>query len=217
MLLTRFLFEFGFPWLMLLQATRSNNSSVLDFMWIYCLPWFRSTDKTQYAPMCVHVTFFNELMSNEVREIWRQYRTASLMGNPGRNVAWDYVLERTNLNFKLGLHGVVTRKRLEDLATMMNGFNHVDIRMAQSWGVEHPDDAPSQYSHVLPADVAGLVKQLEELLGKDRQEVAAKSRIANPFGSGPMPWNKVDQAKVGLDDFIRQHLDGLRTDEAYAP
>ena len=90
------------------------------------LPSFRCfsrfTTGTQYGPMAVHVIFFNELMSDEIRGIWHAYRTASLMGHCGRNVAWDYILERMNCEFKDGLHGCVTRERLDKFGVMMNGF-----------------------------------------------------------------------------------------------
>ena len=165
--------------------------------------------------MAVHVTFFNEMMSDEMRTLWHSYRTASLLGHPGRNVAWDYLLERMNCEMKQGLHGCVTRERLDRFAVMLNGFKHVDTRLTQSWGVEHPDVRPTQYTHLRQGDIDGVVGQLEELLGKDRQDVLLKARVRNPFGSGSMPWTLVERATSdGLDDFIRQHLDGLRTDEA---
>ena len=62
-----------------------------------------------------------------------------------------------NREFKQGLHGYVTRERLEAFATMMNGFKHVDERLHESWGVEHPDDV-DQYSHLLQADIDGVVE-----------------------------------------------------------
>ena len=206
------MFEFGFPWLGLVNGIRSNDSDNLDFMWAYCLPWFRATSKTQYGPMAVHVIFFNELMSDEIRGIWHAYRTASLMGHCGRNVAWDYILERMNCEFKDGLHGCVTRERLDKFGVMMNGFKHIDAMLSQSWGVEHPDD-PSQYTHVKSEDVDAVVKQLEDRLGANRAEVDQKASARNPFGNGTMPWAAVDTAKVDLDDFIRLHLHGLQTDE----
>ena len=86
-LLTRFMLEFGFPWLALVKGTQSNNAEIMDFMWAFALPWFRATDKTNYGPMCVHVNLIDELMSDEVKSVWRANRTISLRGHRGRNVA----------------------------------------------------------------------------------------------------------------------------------
>lgn len=132
----------------------------------------------------------------------------------GRNVAWDYVLERMNCEFKQGLHGVVTRERLHDFATIMNGFKHTDAMIKESWGVE-TDDVPSQYTHVLDEDVRGIVAELEKLPGKDCAEVRMKASRNNPFGKGPMPWDEVEaKGKHDLAEFVTIHLEGLRTDEA---
>ena len=50
------------------------------------------------------------MMCSDVRKVWNEHRTASMSGRPGRNVAWDYVLEKTNLNFKQYLNDHITDK-----------------------------------------------------------------------------------------------------------
>lgn len=215
-LLTRFMLEFGFPWLALVKGTQSNNAEIMDFMWAFALPWFRATDKTNYGPMCVHVNLIDELMSDEVKSVWRANRTISLRGHRGRNVAWDYGNERQNCEFKGGLRGFITRERLEEFPVLMNGYKHVAAQMAAAWFVdENGADVCDQYSHILPEDNAALVSALEALLGSNAPEVHEKASATNPFGSssGRFPWEEVSAAKTGLEAFVRTHCDGLRTGE----
>ena len=166
--------------------------------------------------MCVHVNLIDELMSDEVRSVWRANRTISLRGHRGRNVAWDYGNERQNCEFKGGLRGFITRERLEEFPVLMNGYKHVAAQMAAAWFVdENGADACDQYSHILPEDNAALVSALEALLGSNAPEVHEKASATNPFGSssGRFPWEEVSAAKTGLESFVRTHCDGLRTDE----
>ena len=183
-------------------------------MWAYMLPHFRCTHKTQYAPMAVHVLYMNDMMSPEVKAVWQQHRTASLSGNPGRLVGWDYVLERMNNEFKRLLDGHVTRERLDSCALLLNGLKVIDADISSSWGVEHPDE-PDQYTHVRPEDVNEVVRQLEVLLGATRAEVANKASHRNKFGTGSAPWQDIwdGDGMRDLDDFIRRHLGGLVSGE----
>ena len=52
------------------------------------------------------------MMCSDVRKVWNEHRTASMSGRPVRNVAWDYVLETMNLNFKQYLNDHITEERL---------------------------------------------------------------------------------------------------------
>ena len=57
------------------------------------------------------------MMCSDVRKVWNEHRTESTSGRPGpgRNVAWDYVLENMNLlNSKQYLNGHITEERLRD-------------------------------------------------------------------------------------------------------
>ena len=115
-------------------------------MWAFALPWSRTTDKTKYGPMCVHVKSIDELTSVEVKSVWRANRTISLRGHRGRNVAWDYGNERQNREFKGGLRGFITRERLEEFPALVNGYKHVAAQMTTAWFVdENGADACDQY------------------------------------------------------------------------
>ena len=210
--LAGYLYHCLFPWLSLKQAIRSNNGTIIDFMWAYSLPWFRCSNKNQYAPLAVHHLFVMDMMSAPVREVWKQHRTGSLKGNCGRNVPWDMFNEKENNDFKRTMDGHVTRQRLSACATLLNGSKFLDGQFSASWGVEHEDE-PSQYSHVKQSDVDGIVAKLETSLGSTRAALNV-NRQRNPFGSGAAPWVEVEtNGMAQLDEFIRRHLAGLPTNE----
>ena len=210
--LAGYLYHCLFPWLSLKQAIRSNNGTIIDFMWAYSLPWFRCSNKNLYAPLTVHHLFVMDMMSAPVRQVWQLHRTGSLKGNRGRNVAWDMFNEKENNDFKRFLDGDITRKRLRECATLLNGTKFLDDQFSASWGVEHEDE-PSQYTHVKQSDVDGIVAKLEARLGSTRAALN-RNQQRNPFGSGTAPWVQAETTGMaGLDDFIRRHLAHLPTNE----
>ena len=158
--LAGYLYYCLFPWLSLKQAIISKKNDIIDFMWAYSLPWFRCSKKNLYAPLTVHHLFVMDMMSEPVRQVWQLHRTGSLRGNRGRNVAWDMFNEKENNDFKRALDGHITRGRLRECATLLNGTKFLDDQFSASWGVEHEDE-PSQYCHVKQSDVGGIVIKLE--------------------------------------------------------
>jgi hypothetical protein len=144
----RFLFEFGFPWLALRQAIRGNKSKIIDVMWRMTYHWFSVTGKTNYRIMCVIVTFIACAMVPELAVIWTIMRTASLSGYVGRNVGWDFVVERFNRMCKQALGTNVTRERLCFYVPILNAFRHVWPRFLRAMG--RGDGEPSDYSHITP-------------------------------------------------------------------
>jgi hypothetical protein len=209
-MLLRFLHDFGLPWLLYLRnGIRANNAGRVDFMWNLCLPWFRATGKFNYAAMCVNVGQLNHMMGPVFREVWDTYRTASFLGRSGRNVAWDYVLERMNRDFKQHLSAAVTNARLNEFATMMNGLKHARDMVSAAWGLDKFNDE-YEYTHVLEADVANLVHEMKASLGRTVREVEQNGdRDTNPFNTNAratiMPWTRVQDSKVDLETYIRSH------------
>jgi len=92
----RFLFEAGLPYLAMRTAVRSNNASVIDQMHIYLIRNFRATNKYLYSKLCVLSLHTEFIMKPEIRAVWDKMRTASLRGHIGRNVGWDFTLEKMN-------------------------------------------------------------------------------------------------------------------------
>ena len=129
-----------------------------------------------------------------------------MSGRPGRNVAWDYALEKMNLGFKTFLCGTITEERLNDFGVMINALKHIRKQFEQAWrhGAGDPDDedAPGEYSHVKDADVKGLVDALKAHLGgtiddADRKAAAfADADRTNPFSGNQrllLPWDNIEK------------------------
>ena len=133
------------------------------------------------------------MMCPSVRAVWDEHQTASMTGRPGRNVAWDYVLEKMNLSFKTFLCGTITEERLNEFGVMINALKHIRKQFEQAWrhGAGDPDDedAPGEYSHVKEGDVKVLVGALKTHLGGTKDEAGdkaaafAKAKRTNPFAA----------------------------------
>ena len=144
------------------------------------------------------------MMCPDVRAVWDQHRTASMSGRPGRNVAWDYVLEKMNLSFKQYVQTHITDERLREFGIMINALKHIRKQFEQAWrhGVGDPDDEDDhgEYSHVKDADVKAIVDALKEHLGGTVEEVDEKAAAfvvagtKNPFAANQrnrLPWTKI--------------------------
>ena len=167
----RFLYEFGLPWLALRQGIRGNLSSVVNVMWRVTYHWFSATGKTNYRIMSVIVTFITAAMVPELGIIWLVMRTASLSGHAGRNVAWDFVVERFNRMCKQALGTNVTRERLLYYVPILNTFRHVWPRFLHVMG--RGDSEASDYSHITPGDRETLMAAWEAALGSTYDELRA--------------------------------------------
>ena len=213
-ILVQFLHELLLPWFAVRNAIRCNDHKTLDWSWSYFLPLFRATNKNQYAAYAVQQAATVHMMCSDVRKVWNEHRTASMSGRPGRNVAWDYVLEKMNLNFKQYLNNNITDERLHDFGIMINALKHVRKMFEQAWrhGAGDPDDEEDhgEYSHVKDADVKVIVDALKDHLGGTVQEVDGKAaafalaRNKNPFAEMPrtnkLPWSKIEGK--GMEDLL---------------
>ena len=210
LVLLKFLHDFAFPWLSLRMGVRGNADKPINFMWNFSMPWFRATNKTNYAAMTVNVGLLHELMGATFKNVWREYRTASFLGRAGRNVAWDYVLERMNRDFKQYLGHHVTEDRLNSFAVMLNGLKHVKRMVSNAWGLDR-FDVEYEYTHVLADDVDNLVAEMKSALGNTLREVELRGGAnRNPFRTNArattMPWRHVENiGKHQLDEYIRRH------------
>ena len=218
-ILVRFLHELLLPWFAVRNGIRCNDHKTLDWSWSYFLPLFRATNKHQYAAYAVQQAATVHMMCSDVRKVWNEHRTASMTGRPGRNVAWDYVLEKMNLNFKQYLHDHITEERLHDFGIMINALKHIRKQFEQAWrhGAGDPDDQEDhgEYSHVKDADVKVIVDALKKHLGGNVHEANgkaaafARARIKNPFAEtkkNKLPWTKIeDKGMEGLLDHCLAH------------
>ena len=194
------LHEFLLPWFGIRNALRCNDADYLDWSWRYATSLFVASGKTQYAAYSVQITTIVHVMCPVVRNVWNHWRTASITGRKGRNVAWDYLLEKMNLNFKQYLSGHVTCERLLKFGVMLNATKHIRKTFELAWRrVDHDyhDEEGGEYSHVLDEDVKLIVDELKSLLGDKPDVVDNTHRSAtwgkNPFASNiyKFPWDKV--------------------------
>jgi len=214
-ILVRLLHELLLPWFAVRNALRCNDHEMLDWSWRYFVPLFRATNKHQYAAYGVQQAAAVHMMCPSVRRVWDEHRTASMTGRPGRNVAWDYVLEKMNLSYKQYLCGTITEERLNEFGVMINALGHIRKQFEQAWrhGAGDPDDedAPGEYSHVKDADVKVLVDALKAHLGGTKDEADEKAAAfadadrTNPFSGNQrllLPWDKIK--KEGMPH-LRSH------------
>jgi len=179
-----FLFEAGLPYLDLRTAVRSNNPTAISQMYTYMINPFRATNKYLYAKLCVQSLHIRFILKPELREIWERMRTASLRGHVGKNVGWDFTLERMNLEVATLLGNDISGERIQEVIRQLNGIRHVRGPALSALGLGDHDDM-SEYNGILDSDVAVLVHHLKTALGFDGNNDAAKltATRGNPFRS----------------------------------
>ena len=163
-ILVRVLHEFLLPWF----GVHCNDAAFLDWSWRYACPGFVVSGKTDYAAYAVQIMTTVHMMCPAVRKVWDHWRTASMTGRKGGNVAWDYVLEKMNLSFKTYLSSHVTEARLLKFGVMINAAKHIRTTFELAWRrIDHDfhDEEGGEYSHVEQADVGRLVKALNDHFG----------------------------------------------------
>ena len=136
--LVNFLVYAGLPLLALRQGIRSNDYHIISKMWMYMLNPFRASNKTNYDRLCVMMTHTFYRLKPELQEIYRSMCTASLRGHVGRNVGWDFTLERMNLEVQTVLGNSITRERIQDTIRQLNGIRHIRAHLLDAFGLNEP-------------------------------------------------------------------------------
>ena len=116
-------------------AVRSNNSAVIDQMHIYMINNFRASNKYLYAKLCVLSEYTGYIMKPEIRAVWDQMRTASLRNHIGRNVGWDFALERMNSEVAQMLDHNISGDRIQEAIRQLNGIRHVQGAAFGAFGI----------------------------------------------------------------------------------
>ena len=211
-----YLYHFALPWLYLRRSIRANESAPIDLMWSMCFPWFRATKKTLYSTMAVDVVWTLESMSTALRSTWEKFRTISLRGNRGRNIALDKANEHMNNIIKTGLGSRVTRENIDPFILRMLGVCWITSKLKSVLGIGDndkedgatPQDGKPEYSGVLQSDVDHIAGLLKGRLGNTHNELFS-ANSTNPFkrGNGADPMNRVS-GFVGLDreQYVREQF-----------
>ena len=153
-MLLRFLFEFALPWLGFRQSTREGDSRQMDSMYAVTSGWFRATQKRLYARICVDYIWVVLAMHPSLASVWAKYRTCSLLGNSGRDIAWDQANEFMNLAVKS--MGPKDASRIDSIMMMLNGLNSADANLRGSLATERV--APTEYTQVKAAHVEKMLR-----------------------------------------------------------
>jgi hypothetical protein len=186
-ILLRFLFDFGLPWLGFRQAIRRNDANDMNAIHRIAVNWFRATGKVQYARICIDYVYLILNLHPALLSIWSKYRTCSMVGNSGRNVAWDQANEFMNLDLKGMKPG--DPNRIDKVLTMLNGLRAAESHLRAAVGQERSE--PGEYTPVKPHHVQLTVDALKQRLGATNAEVLQRGTNNNPFGSSAKPWNRV--------------------------
>lgn len=187
-MLLRFLFDFGLPWLEFRQSIRRGDSSGMDRMHRLAVNWFRATNKNQYARICIDYVYLLLNLNPTLLGLWSKYRTCSLVGNNGRNIAWDQANEFMNLDVK-NMHPGDPR-RIDKVITILNGLRTADSHLRNAVGEARSD--PDEYTPVKPHHVQLIVDALKKKLGSSNAELFPPSPLTHqPFGSNTRPWVRV--------------------------
>lgn len=216
--LLRFLFEFGLPWLSLRQAIRANDSEKIDLSWQLALPLFRATGKHLYATLSMDTTYVLFAMLPSLRALWHENRTVA-GSHDGRNIAWDQAMEGMNGAVKPALFDGAKRHDIDPFITRLNGVRYVGKDLRRVLGIEDTVDEDSRATS--GRDVAALLEALREALPPGQffhasptnpfwttpPEAATATRSASrPAGPSRTPWVKVEAAREDLGDFVWSHL-----------
>jgi hypothetical protein len=198
-MMVNFLFEAGLPYLALRSAIRSNNSTVINDIYIFMINRFRASNKYLYSKLCVMSLHTCYIMKPEIRAIWDKMRTASLRGHVGRNVGWDFTLERMNLEVSMMLGSNISGARIQEVIRQLNGVRHIRSTALSAFGIGDDGDL-SEYNGILESDVQQLVRYLKDSFHFDGQNDALKLFIprGNPFRSdgAVAPWTRLSDCEA---------------------
>ena len=195
----QFLFEAGLPYLALRTAVRSHNATAIAQIYKYMINPFRATNKNLYAKLCVHSLHTQFILKPALREIWERMRTASLRGHVGRNVGWDFTLERMNLEVSTLLGSEITGDRIQEAIRQLNGIRHVRDSALSALGLRDSGEM-TEYNGTLDSDVDALVHHFKAALGCDGSDDFRKltSKRPNPFRSqgSETPQSRISRAET---------------------
>jgi len=160
----------------------------MDRMHLLAVNWFRSTNKFQYARICLDYVYILLNLNPLLLCLWSKIRTCSMVGNSGRNISWDQANEFMNLEVKGMKPG--DPRRIDKVITMLNGLRAADSHLRQAVGEERSD--PGEYTPVKAHHVQAIVDALKLKLGASNAEIFGPISVTtNPFGTATRPWDRV--------------------------
>ena len=144
---------------------------------------FRASNKYRDSKMCVHVTHTHQRLKPELKSIWDDKRTASLRGHTGREVAWDFTLERMNLEVQTLLGNNIAPERIGEVIRVLNSIRDTKDRALDAFGIS--GDELSEANGIAETDLLALVGHIRSALGFDGNDDALASYSGKPRPSRP--------------------------------
>ena len=191
------MFEAGLPYLALRTAVRSNNGTTINEFYVYMIDIFRATNKHLYAKLCVHCLHMHRILTPELRDLWQQHRTCSLRGHIGRNVGWDFTMERFNQEISNLIGSNISPQRIQEAIRQLNGIRHVRERAFEAFGIGD-DSKTNDYSSIIEVDANSVCHHLKTALGLDGNDDSSKlcAIKSNCFRSedSVAPWTRIANA-----------------------
>jgi hypothetical protein len=174
---------------------------MMDSMYAITLNWFRATGKHLYARICVDYIWVVLSLKPALGELWSKYRTCSLLGNAGRDVAWDQANEFMNLDVKSCQPKDAAR--IDSLICMLNGIKNAELPLRQALGAERHE--PTEYTPVKASHVNAVVAVLKKHLGADSGELFGPTRKTNcPFGGGAYRCQEISAGSLPMPGSMKR-------------
>jgi len=150
---------FGVPYLALRTAIRSKNHVMIRSMYMDMIIRYHASNKIHCAKLCILSLHTQHILKPEVRDIWNRMRTASFRGNVGRQVGWDFALERINLEVANALGSDISGPRIEEVIREFKGIRHVRGPAFSAFGLGDGGEM-SEYNGIADTDVLAIVHHL---------------------------------------------------------
>ena len=147
-------------------------------MWRHGYHWFRATNKTNYCVMAPQVTLHTTMMKDPFKIVWTAMRTASIKLHVGKNVGWDFILERFNRDCKMGMEGHVTEERIYKWVKLLNAFKHIKQLILNFLGLSDQEDHYNIYKDSMIEAIANI---FSVKVGSTMQEVLGLDTDGNPL------------------------------------
>ena len=215
-----FLYLFGFKYLQMRNAIRSNDSKTLDIIWRENLASARTAkgNKTNYSKMSVIVVYWGYALKEPLQTAFHNTRTLRWLYS---HTGWDMIIEGLNKLIKQGVTANVTENLIKKFIRRLN-FMHVVTRGLESClqrfkrreeGTDKNVDDDVRlikefiYQHVGTTYAECTSPSDEPLPGMDMSEWGG-DRSARDRRNGT-PWRQMQAAMHDYRDYVKSKVGDL--------
>jgi hypothetical protein len=215
LIVCNFLYLFGFKFLQMRNAVRTNDSPLLDLIWAENLASARASNKHQYSVMSVVCVYWGAALVEPLASAFHNLRTIRYVHS---HVGWDMPIEMLNKLVKESVVANITHELIAKFIRRLN-FTHI-VHRALSAVVHAGRQHDEATLKDIDTDVGILKEWLRECIGTTYAEAtsASEDNLLNldltewgggrgrpgPAGHGPRnvnPWRKRALAMSGEHDY----------------